>query len=255
MEKEILSNLVITRVHSATTLYSPAGARSRRSNRSCWAILLKYEGETIYHADGKRFLSDPNHPILLPCGCSYEWECTKEGHFATVEFEGSPGFSEPISFSLSSSHELLSLMKGLEHKRTLGGHSVELESKREVYSMLLLLTKAKNNIYMPVHLRQKLAPALLFLSEHYDQSPTNDALAAMTGLSTVYFRKLFTRLMGDSPIAYLHKLRIEKAKEMLRCDYSSLTDIALSLGYPSLYDFSRAFKKHTGVCPSRYMTK
>jgi iron complex transport system substrate-binding protein len=40
--------------------------------------------------------------------------------------------------------------------------------------------------------------------------------------------------------------------EMLKSDYSSLSDIAQTLGYPNIYDFSRAFKKHTGIAPSKY---
>ena len=71
-------------------------------------------------------------------------------------------------------------------------------------------------------------------------------------MSTVYFRKTFTEVMGLSPIAYVQRLRMEKAKEMLRSDYGTLTELSLSLGYPSLYDFSRAFKKHVGVAPSKY---
>ena len=58
--------------------------------------------------------------------------------------------------------------------------------------------------------------------------------------------------MGTSPIVYTRRLRIEKAKEMLRSDYGTLSDVAQSLGYASLYDFSRDFKKHTGVTPSKY---
>jgi len=79
-------------------------------------------------------------------------------------------------------------------------------------------------------------------------------LAEMTGMSAVYFRKLFTEIMGISPIAYVHELRIRKAKEMLRSDHGTLTDVALSLGYANLYDFSRDFKRHTGVAPSQYET-
>ena len=77
-------------------------------------------------------------------------------------------------------------------------------------------------------------------------------LATITGFSTVYFRKLFTSMMGVSPITYVHRFRIEKAKEMLKSDYGTLSDMAQSLGYSSLYDFSRDFKKHTGVAPSKY---
>ena len=44
----------------------------------------------------------------------------------------------------------------------------------------------------------------------------------------------------------------QQAKEMLRSDYGSLADVAFSLGYSNIYDFSRDFKKHTGVPPSKY---
>ena len=99
---------------------------------------------------------------------------------------------------------------------------------------------------------QKIAPAIEYISQHYNEKITNDVLAAVVGMSTVYFRKLFASAMGVSPITYANNLRIEKAKEMLKSDYGSLSDIAISLGYPSLYDFSRAFKKHTGISPSKY---
>jgi AraC-like DNA-binding protein len=62
----------------------------------------------------------------------------------------------------------------------------------------------------------------------------------------------FHQETGTSPLKYVNALRIEKAKEILKSDHERLSDIALALGYSNLFDFSRDFKKHTGVAPSKY---
>ena len=129
---------------------------------------------------------------------------------------------------------------------------VELESIRDTYSILLSFTQAASARYLPTEKQKKIAPAVEYVSQHYHENITNDTLAAVAGISTVYFRKLFTGTMGVSPITYVHRFRIEKAKEMLKSDYGTLSDIAQTLGYSSLYDFSRDFKKHTGIAPSKY---
>ena len=105
---------------------------------------------------------------------------------------------------------------------------------------------------MPTDKQAKIAAATEYISQNYGKKITNDGLAEIVGLSTVYFRKLFAEIMGVSPISYARQIRIEKAKEMLKSDYGTLSDMALSLGYANLYDFSRDFKKHTGTSPSKY---
>jgi len=40
---------------------------------------------------------------------------------------------------------------------------------------------------------------------------------------------------------------------MLKSDYGSISDIAVSLGYSNIYEFSRTFKKHTGLSPTEYL--
>ena len=145
--------------------------------------------------------------------------------------------------------------KEMEYRRNLRLPTMQLESIRDTYSIILSLVKAEHERYLPSEKQKKIAPAIEYISLHYNENITNDLLASVAGISTVYFRKLFTDIMGASPIAYAHKLRIEKAKEMLKSDYGTLSDIAQSLGYPSLYDFSRDFKKHTGVAPSKYESR
>ena len=252
MSTDILANLVITKVHSVSTLYTPKNTKLKRNDRQCWAVVIKYEGETVYTSNGKQFFSDINHMVVLPKGCSYDWQCTKSGHFSIIEFESELAFHEPIAFSVKSGETILKMFKALEYKRNLKSPMVELESIRDTYSVLLALTQAAFEHYIPSEKQQKITHALEYISQHYHENITNDCLAEISGISTVYFRKLFSSVMGTSPIVYARRLRIEKAKEMLRSDYGTLSDIALSLGYPNLYDFSRDFKKHTGVAPSKF---
>lgn len=71
-------------------------------------------------------------------------------------------------------------------------------------------------------------------------------------MSTVYFRKCFESAYGVSPIRYLHNFRISKAKAILRSDFDSVEQVATSVGYNSIYHFSKMFRQYTGQSPSEY---
>lgn len=255
MSIKILSNLVITKVHSVSTMYSPTNARTKRIDRPCWAVVIKYEGETFYESNGKKILSDISHIAVLPKGCSYNWNCTKAGHYSIIEFESEQTHPEPLSFPVKHGEKVLRMFKELEYKRNSRERMMEAESIRDAYSILLEIATPGTERYVPNDKREQLRPVIEFIHQNYNKNITNDTLASIAGLSTVYFRKMFTQIMGISPIAYKKQLCIEKAKEMLKSDYGTLSNIAQSLGYSSLYDFSRDFKKHTGVTPSKYDDK
>ena len=252
MNLDILSDLIITKVYSATTMYTEKNAKVKRSNRSKWAIVIKYEGKTMYVSKGKSYLSDIHNLVILPKGCSYEWCCTHSGHFSIIEFESELICNDIFSFSVKNSEKILKLFKELEYKRTLRKPMYEPESIRDTYSILLMLIQSIQKKYIPTEKRSKISPALDYIAKNYNTDIRNDDLAQLTGLFTVYFRKLFTDVVGTSPITYIHELRIKKAKEMLKSDYGSITDIAQSLGYLNIYDFSRTFKKYVGISPSKY---
>ena len=71
-----------------------------------------------------------------------------------------------------------------------------------------------------------------------------------------YFRKIFIAGMHCTPIEYLNELRINKAKDLMETSPSAhripLKNIAHMCGFSDPFYFSRAFKKHTGVAPSRW---
>jgi AraC-like DNA-binding protein len=65
-------------------------------------------------------------------------------------------------------------------------------------------------------------------------------------------RHRFRKLFGISPQGLLVRLRMDRAKELLRTGELSVKEIAHEVGYLRQHDFSRAFHKGTGMSPSQW---
>jgi AraC-like DNA-binding protein len=81
---------------------------------------------------------------------------------------------------------------------------------------------------------------------------TVEELARKAGLSRATLTRRFTRLVGEPPLTYLTRWRLEAAGRRLRDTTDPLAAIAESVGYTSESAFSRAFTRHHGIPPSRH---
>ena len=77
-------------------------------------------------------------------------------------------------------------------------------------------------------------------------------IAELCGMSESYFRRLFNRYAGMSPVEYRNSIRISAAKSMLVENVSSISEIARAVGFDDSFYFSRLFRRVTGVSPSAY---
>ena len=77
-------------------------------------------------------------------------------------------------------------------------------------------------------------------------------LAKMENLSNSRYIALFSKQMGTSPSAYIIRLRMNTACELLRGTDMSVRQIGSLVGYADPHFFSRIFKKHLGVSPAAY---
>jgi AraC-like DNA-binding protein len=77
-------------------------------------------------------------------------------------------------------------------------------------------------------------------------------LARTAGLSRAAFARRFTELVGEPPLAYLTRWRMDLAAQRLRTLDESVAHVARAVGYTSEYAFSRAFHRSRGAPPARY---
>lgn len=95
-----------------------------------------------------------------------------------------------------------------------------------------------------------------YLNENYEQKISLEQIAHNMYLSPVYISKIFKEETGESPINYLIKIRLEKAREILLEDNcGSIKSIANLVGYEDVYHFSKLFKKYYGMSPLYYKKK
>lgn len=77
-------------------------------------------------------------------------------------------------------------------------------------------------------------------------------LAREACLSPFHFARLFTRSVGHPPHVYVSERRVRAAEAMLAGGAMPIAEIALEVGFGSQANFSRAFKKTTGLAPGQY---
>jgi AraC family transcriptional regulator len=74
-------------------------------------------------------------------------------------------------------------------------------------------------------------------------------MADVVGLSGFHFCRSFKAASGQSPHAYVTRLRMEEALRLLRSTTRPIFDIALDTGYSTAAHFSQTFRRHWGVTP------
>lgn len=252
---DVLSDLAVISIHSVNRIYTEKGSGGVRESRPCWAAVMKYEGETVYNYAGKEYISNSKRLAILPKGCSYKWECTESGHFIIIEFDGNAEYDRLFSIPIHSRDKILNEFQKAERCMTLKETAYRLRTAELVNRILYMLVTERARQYVPGSKQKKILAAAEYMRENYNRELSNNALAEISGCSTVYFRKLFTEVCGASPISYLHTLRTEKAKELLCSDCGSVGAVALAVGYKNIYDFSRAFKRRTGMSPTEFVKK
>lgn len=99
---------------------------------------------------------------------------------------------------------------------------------------------------------RKLNYIMDYIECNLGENITVEQLAAMLHFHPNYFIRFFKNHIGTSPIHYINKRKMEKAKNLLSIADMTVTEVAEELGYKDLFHFSKNFKAFTGFSPSEF---
>ena len=101
---------------------------------------------------------------------------------------------------------------------------------------------------------QRINKVVAYINNHLESSLNLKTLAEIATLSEFHFHRIFKVLKGESPIAFIARLRIETAAQLLRYSNLPIEQIAFNIGYETPASLSKAFKNQYGFSPTEYRT-
>ncbi|MBH5319084.1 helix-turn-helix transcriptional regulator [Paenibacillus sp. GSMTC-2017] len=134
----------------------------------------------------------------------------------------------------------------------------ELAIKSELYRLLTLLLRgyvatvlSKDQYAERMKNVERFEPVFRHIDEHCTNELSVEQLSSIAGLSRFHFSRLFKELTGRTVTEYITAARLDKADYLLRNTPLTVSEVATASGFNDIYYFSRTFKKHKKIPPSK----
>ncbi|WP_379146201.1 helix-turn-helix domain-containing protein [Paenibacillus sp. sgz500992] len=101
-----------------------------------------------------------------------------------------------------------------------------------------------NNDYL-----NRIDNVIKYIKENSNQKLTLDILAGVSNFSKYHFTRIFTSIVGVTPVAFVNQERLQKAVYLLSETNKTILEISNQCGFESVSTFNALFKKHYGKTP------
>lgn len=103
--------------------------------------------------------------------------------------------------------------------------------------------------------KHRLQQVVSYLRTHYNQKISIETLENLSSFSYRNLQRVFKAFYNETIGAYVTRVKVENAAKMLMYTLKKIKHIAEEVGYSDVFSFSKAFKKHFGISPSKYRDK
>jgi AraC-like DNA-binding protein len=250
---QLWESIVITEINVAVYV-APNTGRHIHKNRPFHGFVLN-DSEVVrdYCFDnGYVMRTEGDSLFYLPKGSSYHVEQIRNGGCYAINFAANIS-DEPFCVSLRNADQLRHHFKAATDAWKSKDPMRVALAMRALYDAVCTAQKEIHKQYVPKTQRLIIDPAVDVMNRQFTDNDLSVAdLAALCGISEVYFRKIFLNSLGVSPKEYMIQKRMDYAKNLLKSGDFSVSEIATLCGYTEPCHFSREFAKRVGIPPSQY---
>lgn len=126
----------------------------------------------------------------------------------------------------------------------------------EIYKLLhLFFERNISDLSEKVSENDKILEMIRYIEAHFSENLTVDMCATQFGYSKEHFCRKFKNATGLTPMNYLKIYRMEEAYKMLKQKENRIQLIAESCGFDDANYFTRCFKAHFGIAPSKILSR
>ncbi len=201
------------------------------------------EGKTYHLTAGDSFIIPPEVPTVYQADETDPWEYIWIGFNAGIVLP--PQFTQHVWHD----PQVTALFnRALQDCQPRQGREARLCS---FLWQLVAMMEAKNRCDEPKN-SQYVRRAKAIMRSQFVYGIQVADVAERIGLERSYFSNLFKKETGISPQTYLINIRMRRAAVLLKNRNVTPGIVALSVGYPDVFSFSRMFRRYYGASPSEY---
>lgn len=246
-----------------------------------YEMVYMKKGYAVFEISGQPVNLGPNDIVVIKplqyhkftvkseSGCefivlNFTFENRIKGAFSEVPLEDFLNFVSSketgpfITLKVSQKNEIVVLLNRILKERNSSEPGSEFLNYLLVMELFVLLSRAlkmewENSIKTKSpKLKELINISINFIHTNFERDISLGDIAGFVFLSPSYFTRAFKEQTGMSPINYLLKVRIERAKELLEDTGLKISDIALNVGFSNQQRFNEMFKKFTSHTPLQY---
>ncbi|HEX9060967.1 MAG TPA: AraC family transcriptional regulator [Clostridia bacterium] len=244
-------------------------------------MLYVKKGQAVFEISGQPVNIGPNDIVIIKpnqphklsikseSGCefivlSFGFVSQKNSEFSEVSLEDFLNFVNSkengafIALKVSQKNEIITLLNRILKEMVNNEIGSDFLNRLMVLELFVFISRAlkmewENSIkFKSPKLKELIQISVNFINNNYERDISLGDIARFVFLSPSYFTRAFKDEMGLSPINYLLKVRVERAKELLGETDTKISNIALSVGFSNQQRFNEIFKKYSGITPLQY---
>lgn len=169
-------------------------------------------------------------------------------------------FNHRLRLSRKESDAILPLLEGMVNELSQKRPGYQSLIKMKLIEFLVLLSrfhKDQQNEEVDNIMNDQMRSRRIcgYLERHFNQKINIPSLAELFHVSSRQLNRIVKKETNSSVLEFVHRIRIERAKQLLRETDESIMSIALLVGYENTAFFSRLFVRLTGITPGEYRSE